>query len=201
MPTQIISTLRWTIPLCFGLGWATAHSAPNLTADLVINLDAKINTTDKPVSLFLRKGSYEIKPVAKAAGGSHEGWSVWAQTNCTQVRGCARTVPTRFTGMHNNYFVVSDQISQASVNGKVLPEVNEIPPHRDFSYFLKTLKVNGYEVTEKMVYPDEASALAAARASRFTLTADGHVAFALLDKSRTSDNRGGMTLQVHQLSN
>ncbi|MFI0399981.1 MAG: hypothetical protein ACH34X_12905 [Thiolinea sp.] len=166
----------------------------------LIKLDARVNGTDSPIKLAIPKGSYEVKPVGKAAGGNYEAWSVWDRTNCPRAKGCPRIVPTRFTGMHNNYYVSSADLSQVTVAGKALPVVKEVPQYRDASYFLQNSTNRAYEVTENFTYPDEASALAASKASVFTLDKDSQVSFMLMDMSRSTDNRGGMTLQIRKVN-
>ncbi|HPY40283.1 MAG TPA: hypothetical protein PLM98_07185 [Thiolinea sp.] len=179
--------------------------APSATArssfeTQLIKLDARNNGSDNPIKLALPKGSYEVKPVGKAAGGNNEAWSVWDRTNCTRAKGCPRIVPTRFTGMHNNYYVSSTDLNQVTVDGKALPVVKEIPQYRDTSYFLQNGGNRAYEVTENFTYPDETSALAASKASVFSIDKDSQVAFMLLDMSRSNDNRGGMTLQIRKVN-
>ena len=49
------------------------------------------------------------------------------------------------------------------------------------SYFLVTDKTRAYEVVEPHVYVNEATALAGAKTSTFTLNEPGKVGFALLD--------------------
>lgn len=166
----------------------------------IIKLDARVNGSDSPIKLNMPQGSYEVKPVGKAAGGNYEAWSVWDRTNCPRSKGCPRIVPTRFTGMHNNYYVSSPNLSQVTVGGKALPVVKETPQYRDSSYFLQNGGNRAYEVTENFTYPNEASALAAAKASVFTIDKDSEVAFMLLDMSRSTDNRGGMTLQIRKVN-
>jgi len=164
----------------------------------VIGLDAKIHGDQTPVPLYLKAGRYQVRPVGKDKGGTYSAWSVWKHSNCQNTQGCERTVPTRYAGLHNNYYVASPHLSDVHVAGKKLPTVSEIPAARNYSYFLKNEEVSAYEVAENKVYPDEKSALNAAQASTFTLDADGRVYFSLLDKSRQDDNRGGMTLEVRQ---
>lgn len=177
-----------------------ANAAPRSTFQTqILKLDARVNGSDSPIKLSLPKGSYEVKPVGKSAGGNYEAWSVWDKTNCPRSKGCPRIVPTRFTGMHNNYYVSSPDLSKVTVGGKDLPIVKEIPQYREASYFLQNGGNRAYEVTENFTYPDEASALAAAKASIFTLDKESQVAFMLLDMSRNTDNRGGMSLQIRKL--
>lgn len=174
---------------------------PNNTFETqLVKLDARTNGSDSPIKLNMPQGTYEVKPVGKGAGGTYEAWSVWDRTNCPRNKGCPRIVPTRFTGMHNNYYISSPNLSQATVGGKPLPVVKEIPQYRDSSYFLQNGANRAYEVTENFTYPDEASALAASRASTFTIDKDSQVSFMLLDMSRSNDNRGGMTLQVRKIN-
>lgn len=183
-----------------GVSQSAPRPAPRSTAPQLVQLDAKVNGAERPVTLNLVKGTYEVKPVGKAAGGVHEAWSVWDRTNCPRAKGCPRIVPTRFTGMHNNYYITSGNITNVTVDGTSLPVVKEIPQYRDYSYILQAGQNTSYEVIDNFTYPDEASALATAKTSVFTLSADGPVMFALLDKSRITDNRGGMTLQVRKLN-
>lgn len=194
------------------LATTLAYAAPNQTPKpntnkprstfetQIIKLDARTHNLDNPVKLSMPQGSYEVKPVSKAAGGVHEAWSVWDRTNCPRSKGCPRIVPTRFTGMHNNYYVSSPDLSKVTVAGQELPTVKEIPQYRDSSYFLQNGNNRAYEVTENFTYPDEVSALAASKASIFTLDKDSQVSFMLLDMSRSTDNRGGMTLQVRKVN-
>ena len=200
-----LATLSVSTLICAGLVVSSlVEAAPRTTKNTnepqLVNLDAKVNNRDNPVNLNLTKGTYEVKPVGKAAGGNFEGWSVWDKTNCTRAKGCPRLVPTRFTGMHNNYYVSSPNLTQAQVAGKDLPVVKEIPQYRDESYFLQNGGNRAYEVAEKYTYPDEASALAAAKSSTFTIDKDGTVSFILLDLSKSNDNRGGMALQVRKIN-
>lgn len=204
-----LSALLSTGLLATSLAYAAPNQAPKATNNnkptstfetQIIKLDARTHNLDNPVKLTLPKGSYEVKPVGKAAGGNYEAWSVWDRTNCPRSKGCPRIVPTRFTGMHNNYYVSSPDLSKVLVAGKELPVVNAIPQYRDASYFLQNGNNRAYEVTENFTYPDEASALAAAKASTFTIAKDSQVAFMLLDMSRSTDNRGGMTLQIRKVN-
>ncbi|TXH70579.1 MAG: hypothetical protein E6Q83_05515 [Thiothrix sp.] len=204
-----LSALLSTGLLATSLAYAAPNQAPKATNNnkptntfetQIIKLDARTHNLDNPIKLNMPKGSYEVKPVGKAAGGTYEAWSVWDRTNCPRSKGCPRIVPTRFTGMHNNYYVSSPDLSKVLVAGKELPVVNAIPQYRDASYFLQNGNNRAYEVTENFTYPDEASALAAAKASTFTIAKDSQVAFMLLDMSRSTDNRGGMTLQIRKVN-
>ncbi|MFZ1388080.1 MAG: hypothetical protein WBP46_07465 [Thiolinea sp.] len=203
----ILSAALCTGLLATNLSQAAPNQAPKANTakprsfeTQLIKLDARTNGLDSPIKLNIPQGTYEVKPVGKAAGGDAEAWSVWDRTNCSRAKGCPRIVPTRFTGMHNNYYVSSADLSQVTVAGKALPVVKEIPQYRDTSYFLQNGGNRAYEITEKFTYPDEASALAAAKASVFTIDKDSQVSFMLLDMSRSSDNRGGMTLQVRKVN-
>ncbi|HPQ94627.1 MAG: hypothetical protein KDI44_11735 [Thiothrix sp.] len=179
---------------------AFALSTASHAEGQLVQLNAKYhNNPTRAVYLQLKKGTYEVRAVGAAAGAEHSAWSVWSETSCKEARGCARTVPTRFTGLHNNYYVISPLISAVKVEGKSLAPVSETPAPRMNSYFLVTDKTRAYEVVEPHVYVNEATALAGAKTSTFTLNEPGKVGFALLDLSRTSDNRGGMALQVRKL--
>ncbi|HMT94298.1 hypothetical protein [uncultured Thiothrix sp.] len=204
----IFSALLGTSVLAATLAYAAPNQTPKPNANKprntfetqIIKLDARTHNLDNPITLSIPQGSYEVKPVGKTAGGKYEAWSVWDRTNCPRSKGCPRIVPTRFTGMHNNYYVSSPDLSKVTVAGKELPAVKEIPQYRDSSYFLQDGNTRAYEVTENYTYPDEASALAAAKASIFTINKDSQVSFMLLDLSRSTDNRGGMTLQVRKVN-
>lgn len=205
----LVSTLLSTGFLVTTLAQAAPNQTPKPTTPAkprstfetqIVKLDARVNGSDSPIKLKMPQGSYEVKPVSKAAGGNFEAWSVWDRTNCPRSKGCPRIVPTRFTGMHNNYYVSSPNLSEVVIGGKALPVVKETPQYRDSSYFLQNGSNRAYEVTENFTYPDEASALAAAKTSVFTLEKDSEVAFMLLDMSRSTDNRGGMTLQVRKVN-
>lgn len=205
-PLPVLSTLLGASLLATTFVQAAPNQTPKPNAKprsfetQIIKLDARSNGSDNPIRLNLPQGSYEVKPVGKAAGGQYEAWSVWDRTNCPRNKGCPRIVPTRFTGMHNNYYVSSPNLSKVVVAGKELSTVKEIPQYRDASYFLQNGGNRAYEVTENYTYPDEASALAAAKASTFTLDKDSQVSFMLLDMSRSTDNRGGMTLQIRKVN-
>ncbi|MFM2318452.1 MAG: hypothetical protein RLZZ215_1073 [Pseudomonadota bacterium] len=205
-PLPLLSTLLGASLLATSFVQAAPNQTPKPNATprsfetQIIKLDARTNGSDNPIRLNLPQGSYEVKPVGKAAGGQYEAWSVWDRTNCPRNKGCPRIVPTRFTGMHNNYYVSSPNLSKVMVAGKELSTVKEIPQYRDASYFLQNGGNRAYEVTENYTYPDEASALAAAKASTFTLDKDSQVSFMLLDMSRSTDNRGGMTLQIRKVN-
>lgn len=206
--TLVSSALLGTSLLTATLVYAAPNQTPKPNANKsrsafetqIIKLDARTHNLDNPIKLSMPQGSYEVKPVGKAAGGTYEAWSVWDRTNCPRSKGCPRIVPTRFTGMHNNYYVSSPDLSKVTVAGKELPIVKEIPQYRDSSYFLQNGGNRAYEVTENYTYPDEAAALAASKASIFTLDKDSQVSFMLLDMSRSTDNRGGMTLQVRKVN-
>ena len=180
----LLASLVW-------LGTTVTASA----SDQMVSLDAKINNAARPVTLKLEKGTYEVKPVQ----GKFAAWSVWSTTNCTRKRGCERTQPTRFTGMHNNYYIASTQLASVTVDKKAIPIVNKMPAERNTSYFLVLPTINAYEVASNIIYPDEQTALASAQVSSFTLANPADVQFALFDNSRVSDNRGGMTLQIHKI--
>lgn len=205
-PLPLLSTLLGASLLATSFVQAAPNQTPKPNATprsfetQIIKLDARTNGSDNPIRLNLPQGSYEVKPVGKAAGGQYEAWSVWDRTNCPRNKGCPRIVPTRFTGMHNNYYVSSPNLSKVMVAGKELSTVKEIPQYRDASYFLQNGGNRAYEVTENYTYPDEASALAAAKASTFSLDKDSQVSFMLLDMSRSTDNRGGMTLQIRKVN-
>lgn len=205
-PLPLLSTLLGASLLATSFVQAAPNQTPKPNATprsfetQIIKLDARTNGSDNPIRLNLPQGSYEVKPVGKAAGGQYEAWSVWDRTNCPRNKGCPRIVPTRFTGMHNNYYVSSPNLSKVVVAGKELSTVKEIPQYRDASYFLQNGGNRAYEVTENYTYPDEASALAAAKASTFSLDKDSQVSFMLLDMSRSTDNRGGMTLQIRKVN-
>lgn len=184
---------------CLSLTFQAAAGHAATPTSYLINLDAKVNSDNQPVPLYLVKGRYEVRPVGRQSGGKFTAWSVWDRTNCARSAGCSRTVPTRYTGMHNNYYVISPNLTQATVNGRALPVVSETPRDRNFSYFLATPQTRAYEVTGNRIYPDEASALRAAHTSEFTVGANGRVYFALLDNSRRRDNRGGMSLLIRKL--
>lgn len=174
---------------------------PNLASaqDQIVKLDAKRNTQKNPSVLYLRAGTYQVTPVGRHQGGDKTAWSVWGHTTCNQPRGCARTVPTKFTGLHNNYYVISEHLGIVTVNNKTLTEVTETPQHRMHSYYLADGKTRAYEVTQPLVYADEASALSGAQSSVFTLNENARVKFALLDNSRITDNRGGMSLKITRI--
>lgn len=167
--------------------------------DQIVKLDAKKNTQKNPALLYLRAGTYQITPIGRQHGGNKAAWSVWEHTTCKQPRGCARTVPTKFTGLHNNYYVISEHLGEVKVNNKTLAEVDKTPKHRMHSYYLADGTTRAYEVAQPMVYANEASALAGAQSSVFTLTENAKVKFALLDNSRVTDNRGGMSLKITQI--
>lgn len=203
----LLSGLLCTGLLATTLSQAAPNQAPKPNAKprstfetQIIKLDARVNGSNNPIKLNMPQGIYEVKPVSKTAGGNYEAWSVWDRTNCPRSKGCPRIVPTRFTGMHNNYYVSSPDLSQVTIDGKALPVVKETPQYRDASYFLQNGGNRAYEVTENFTYPDEASALAASRTSVFTIDKDSQVGFMLLDMSRSNDNRGGMTLQVRKVN-
>ncbi len=158
----------------------------------IIKLDAKINTQKNPGILYLRAGTYKVTPI----GGA---WSVWGYTTCKHPKGCIRTVPTKFTGLHNNYYVISEHLGAVSVNNKPLRKVSETPKHRMNSYYLVNDTTRAYEVTQPTVYASEASALAGAQSSTFVMKENGRVKFALLDNSRTTDNRGSMNLKITRI--
>nr|CAA6805342.1 MAG: Unknown protein [uncultured Thiotrichaceae bacterium] len=178
-----------------------AFTLPGLAAaqDQIVKLDAKKNTQKNPAMLYLRAGTYQVTPIGKHHGGNEAAWSVWGHTTCKQANGCARTVPTKFTGLHNNYYVISDQLGAVSVNNKPLREVAETPKYRMNSYYLIDDSTRAYEVTQPRVYANEASALAGSQSSTFVMKENGRIKFALLDNSRTTDNRGGMSLKVTKI--
>ncbi len=183
------------------LAFITVLTLPTLATeqDQIIKLDAKRNTQKNPVALYLSAGTYQVTPIGKQQGGNHSAWSVWGHTTCRQPRGCTRTVPTRFTGMHNNYYVLSEHLGTVKVQNEPLAEVTETPKNRMHSYYLADGTTRAYEVAQPMVYADAASALAGAQSSVFELKQNGRVKFALLDNSRISDNRGGMSLKITRL--
>lgn len=181
------------------LGLALLQPTLATAQDQIIKLDAKVNTQKNPALLYLRAGTYQVTPIGRQHGGDKTAWSVWEHTTCKQPRGCARTVPTKFTGLHNNYYVMSDQLGAVSINNKPLTEVAETPKYRMHSYYLADGATRAYEVTQPTVYADEASALAGAQRSTFVMKQNGRVKFALLDNSRTTDNRGGMSLKVTKI--
>ncbi len=171
-----------------------------LAAEHIVKLDAKYNTQKNPARLYLRAGTYKVTPIGRYHGGDKGAWSVWDNTTCTSPQGCRRTVPTKFTGLHNNYYVISDQLGDVMVNGRKLGTVKETPQPRMNSYYLVDDTQRAYEVAQPMVYANEASALKNALSSTFVMTQNGRISFALLDGSRTSDNRGGMSLKVTKVS-
>lgn len=178
------------------LGLALLQPTLASAQDQIVKLDAKINTQKNPAQLYLRAGTYKVTPIGKYHGGDKTAWSVWEKTTCNQPHGCTRTVPTKFTGLHNNYYVISDQLGAVAVNNRPLTEVTETPKYRMNSYYLADGETRAYEVTQPKVYANEASALAGAQSSTFVLKKNGRVKFALLDNSRTTDNRGGMSLKI-----
>ncbi|MEZ5536829.1 MAG: hypothetical protein R3F02_14550 [Thiolinea sp.] len=191
---QLISPFKRTIISILALTPLLLTATANAQEELV-ELDAKLNNQQNPRQLYLRAGTYQVTPVK----GDNSAWSVWAYTTCEQVQGCARTVPTKFTGLHNNYYVISEHLGTVTVNNRMLSEVDETPKHRMNSYYLVNDETRAYEITEPMVYADEARALAGAQSSVFTLKENARVKFALLDNSRITDNRGGMSLKVTRI--
>lgn len=189
------------LKLLSALALITAFTLPTFATaqDQIITLDAKRNTQNNPVPLYLRAGTYQVTPIGKHQGGNQTAWSVWEHTTCQQPRGCVRTVPTKFTGLHNNYYVMSAHLGTVKVKNKPLTEVAAIPKHRMHSYYLADGTTRAYEVAQPVVYPNEASALAGAQNSVFVLKQSGRVKFALLDNSRISDNRGGMSLKITRI--
>ncbi|MEZ5479939.1 MAG: hypothetical protein R3E95_21390 [Thiolinea sp.] len=188
------TTLFALLAASLSLSAATPALAQSQTH--ILKLDAKSHNQDNPVLLYLRAGTYRVTPIGRAQGGDKAAWSVWQQTNCTQVRGCVRSVPTRFTGLHTNYYVMSDQLGAVTVQGSTIPQVDETPRDRLHSYYLVNDTTRAFEVTQPRVYADEASALAGALSATFTLNQGARVGFALLDNSRVRDNRGGMSLKI-----
>lgn len=183
------------------LGLALLQPTLAAAQDQIVKLDAKVNTQKNPGMLYLRAGTYQVTPIGKHHGGDKAAWSVWGHTTCKQTQGCTRTVPTKFTGLHNNYYVISDQLGAVSINNQPLTEVAETPKYRMHSYYLVDDTTRAYEVTQPKVYANEASALAGAQSSTFVMKQNGRVKFALLDNSRTTDNRGGMSLKVTKIEN
>ncbi|CAA6812649.1 MAG: Unknown protein [uncultured Thiotrichaceae bacterium] len=181
------------------LGLALLQPTLAAAEDQIVKLDAKVNTQKNPGMLYLRAGTYQVTPVGRHHGDNKTAWSVWGHTTCKQAHGCTRTVPTKFTGLHNNYYVMSDQLGAVSINNKPLAEVAETPKYRMHSYYLVDGTTRAYEVTQPTVYANEASALAGAQSSTFIMKQNGRVKFALLDNSRTTDNRGGMSLKVTKI--
>ena len=192
------SLFRSLLPAMVGL----LALAPTITlaAEHIVKLDAKYNTQKNPAKLYLRAGTYKVTPIGRYHGGDKGAWSVWNNTTCKNPAGCRRTVPTRFTGLHNNYYVISDQLGTVTVNGKKIRQVKETPQPRMNSYYLVDDTQRAYEAVQPMVYANEAGALKNALSSTFVMTQNGRISFALLDGSRTSDNRGGMSLKVTKIS-
>lgn len=162
----------------------------------IIKLDAKINNQDNPRQLYLRAGTYQVQPIGHVPDNKKSAWSVWNNTNCTHAKGCQRTVPTKFTGLHNNYYVVSDQLDNIKVMNKAIPQVKETPRDRLNSYFLVNEQSRAFEVAQPRVYANEASALTGAQTATFTMKEGGRIFFALLDNGKIKDNRGGMNLRI-----
>ncbi len=167
-----------------------------LAAEHIIKLDAKLNTQKNPAKRYLRAGTYTVTPIGRYHGGDKGAWSVWGHTTCKKPAGCRRTVPTQFTGLHSNYYIFSEQLGEVKVDGKAIKQVTETPQPRMNSYYLVNDTQRAYEVTQPFVYTTEADALSNALSSTFVMTTGGRISFALLDGSRTSDNRGGMSLKV-----
>ncbi len=44
----------------------------------LINLDARTNNYDNPVSKFFRAGTYSVFPIGKTDGGDYNAWSAWS---------------------------------------------------------------------------------------------------------------------------
>ena len=107
-----------------GLAFSTPATAANGN-EHIVKLDAKRNTQKNPARLYLRAGTYQITPIGRYHGGDKGAWSVWAHTTCKHPQGCRRTVPTKFTGLHNNYYVSSDQLGTVMVNGRKIAVVKE----------------------------------------------------------------------------
>lgn len=192
------SLLRTILPSLLGLLLTTP--AISLAADQIVKLDAKRNTQKNPAQLYLRAGTYTVTPIGRYHGGDKGAWSVWGHTTCKHPKGCQRTVPTKFTGLHNNFYVMSDQLGNVTVTGRKLVEVKETPRHRMHSYYLVDGTERAFEVTQPRVYSNEASALAGALSATFVMNKGGRIKFALLDNSRTTDNRGGMSLKVSKVN-
>lgn len=176
------------ILLAFFLPLTAANAA-------IINIDARVNGQNNPLSLYFEAGTYSVTPIGTADGGAYDAFTAWLSTSCANVNGCAKTAPTSVTGWMNLYRISSPDLVAVSVEGTPIPLVTTYPPgFQDF--FLETATTRIFQVDDGNVYPNPLSALAQARSSTFTLSTAGFVNFDISDIA-LSDNSGGISLSVN----
>ena len=164
----------------------------------IVNIDAKLNTTTNPVSIFLEAGTYIVNPIGISEGGSYDSWLPWATVTCSNTNGCDASQISSFHGWIHTYNVQSSNITSVEVNGTVLSAVGSSPPLPDAAlqtFYLDTPAAKSYNVGTDFTYPNAGLAFGSAVPSSFTLAAAGLVGFSILDDPYT-DNSGGVSLNL-----
>jgi hypothetical protein len=126
-------------------------------------------------------------------------WQPWGDdTSCETPDGCEQTVPTTETGWKNAYDVISDALTEVSVNGAPLSPIEAEPTDaagiQDY-WLADPAAPHRYHVDDALVFPTAADAIATAEPSEFTVSDAGLVGFSIRD-SVTQDNLGGVSLEV-----
>jgi hypothetical protein len=159
----------------------------------IVNINARANSENNTVELFLEAGIYDVNPIGIADGGAYDTWNAWSSTSCSDPYGCQRTIPTTVTGWMNNYCVKSSNFEFVEVDGAVLSPVNTPGSGLESFYYID----NYYLVTDGLVYPTALNALAGSQSSKFSLTTAGLVEFFIPDHSYAlGDNSGGISLNI-----
>jgi len=160
-----------------------AFSSPALADTFLIDVDAIQNDTDHPIEVFLEAGSYTVTPVGVTAGRVYDGWQPWGEdTSCETPDGCEQTVPTTETGWKNAYGVISDALTEVSVNGAPLSPLEAEPTDaagiQDY-WLADPAAPHRYHVDDALVLA--ADAIATAEPSVFTVSDAGLVGFSIRD--------------------
>jgi len=82
-----------------------ACTSQPVAASVILNINARTNTTTNPVIVFCDGGSYDVTPIGVADGGTYNAWNAWA--------GCA--MPPSYAGWLNKYSLSSGEFAAYTV--------------------------------------------------------------------------------------
>lgn len=106
--------------IAIGFG-AIQTEAQAASFNQIIDLDAKQNTTDNPVSMMLSPGTYAVDYIGMNDGGAYDGWNAWQG----KVERCDRNGENCRRGWKNRYGISFDGVSELFTSGKNYATVSQ----------------------------------------------------------------------------
>ncbi|WP_414621664.1 PEP-CTERM sorting domain-containing protein [Calothrix sp. CCY 0018] len=110
---KVFNLAIFAVGIAIGFG-AIQTEAQAASFNQIINLDAKQNSTDNPISIMLSAGTYAVDYIGMNDGGAYDGWNAWEG----KVERCDRNRENCRRGWKNRYGISFDGMSNLFTSGK-----------------------------------------------------------------------------------